>query len=239
MAQTVALDWTKTDCDGVMHQLYSELNEGKVIVQEYVMPPTCGGCWQAAQAIAPVIDDFGISHPGRVKFYATGYNNAFTCAMMQTWKTAYGLTPDVFINGASEVSYYGGMGMPTVVVLGGGYGHGVYGKWIGFGAWLIEDLRDSITVALDAANTIEEVENPGFSLFPSPASTEVNIVLNGAERIANVQVMDLSGHVVAERTHPDVANVRMDTSTLAAGAYIVRVTTTSGSLLRSPFQVTR
>ena len=239
LAQTTAMDWTKTDCDaGITHSIFSELNEGKVIVQEYAMPPSCGGCWQAAQAIAPVIDAFELSDPGRVKFYATGYNNAYTCAQMNSWKAAYSLTPSVFINGASEVSYYGGMGMPTVVVLGGGYGHGVYGKWIGFGAWLIEDLTDSIQLALDAANAIAEQEqSTGMVLYPSPAGEQVNIEVDATDRITAIDFIDLTGHMVSQHAALDGSIARIDLGTIPTGSYVVRVATASGALLRSPFQV--
>lgn len=238
-AQNVALDVTKTDCDGVLHPLYTELEEGKVIVQEYAMVTGCAGCWQAAEAIGTVVDAFEASHPGRVKFYATGYDDVYTCPQMNTWQSAYSLTPVLFTNGAAEVDYYGGMGMPTVVVLGGGAAHGVYGKWIGFGAWLAEDLTDSIQIALDAPIGIRENTSPTVALFPSPAGNVVNISLEGPDRITQVQLLDLAGRLVAQSGQLDMPTAIMDTADLPSGMYVAHITTRSGAVLRTPFQVGR
>lgn len=237
LAQSVALDVTKPDCDGVLHTLYAELEEGKVIVQEYAMITGCAGCWQAAEAIGTVVDAFEASHPGRVKFYATDYGDVSTCPQMNTWQSAHSLTPVLFTNGAAEVDYYGGMGMPTVVVLGGGAAHGVYGKWIGFGAWLAEDLTDSIQIALDAPIGIRENTSPMVSLFPSPASQVVNISLDGPDRITHVQLLDLAGRLVAQSGQLDVPTTGMDTADLPSGMYMAHIITRSGAVLRAPFQV--
>ncbi len=238
-AQSVALDVTKTDCEGVLHPLYAELEEGRVIVQEYAMVTGCAGCWQAAEAIMSVVDAFEASHPGRVEFYATGYDDVYTCPQMNTWQSAHSLTPVLFTNGAAEVDYYGGMGMPTVVVLGGGAAHGVYAKWIGFGAWLIEDLTDSIQIALDATIGIRENTSPTISLFPSPAGDVVNISLEGPDRIAQVQLLDLAGRLVAQSGQLDMPTALMDTADLPSGMYVAHIITRSGAVLRSPFQVGR
>jgi len=38
IAQTNATDFTANDCDGVSHHLFSELDNGKVVVIAWVMP---------------------------------------------------------------------------------------------------------------------------------------------------------------------------------------------------------
>jgi hypothetical protein len=64
-AQTTAMDFTQTDCDGTYHQLFSELDAGNVIILEYMML-NCAPCVTGTQAMEAVIKPYELSHPGRV-----------------------------------------------------------------------------------------------------------------------------------------------------------------------------
>ena len=47
-----AEDWTQTDCNGVEHNLFSELDAGEVVLMEIVMLDGCVPCINAAHYIA-------------------------------------------------------------------------------------------------------------------------------------------------------------------------------------------
>src|SRR6266850_1944869 len=81
-AQTTAMDWTKNDCSGTNHNLFSELDSSNVIICEYVM--TCGTCISAANYLEAIYQDYAASNPGKVKFYAIDWNASFTCSTFQS-----------------------------------------------------------------------------------------------------------------------------------------------------------
>src|SRR5256885_372150 len=85
-AQTTAMDWTKDDCNGSSHNLFTELNDGDVILCEYVM--TCGTCISAANYLEQIYQDYSVSNPGKLKFYAIDWNASFTCSTFQSWAAA-------------------------------------------------------------------------------------------------------------------------------------------------------
>lgn len=134
-AQTTAVDWSKSDCIGSSSvNLYATLDAGNVIVQEYVMM-NCSPCVTAANGLKSVVNSFAASYPGKVKIFQTSYNNSTSCTDMIDWASAGNISnTTLFISGASEISYYGGMGMPTIVVLGGGTQHKVFYKKQGYSA---------------------------------------------------------------------------------------------------------
>lgn len=60
-AQTTASDFTATDCSSMSHNLYTELNAGKVVVISWVMP--CSACVGGATAASNAVQSFATSHP--------------------------------------------------------------------------------------------------------------------------------------------------------------------------------
>ena len=91
------------------------LNDGKVVVLEYIMLG-CPSCIVATEHISQLIVPFEAAHPGRVRQYMFGFIKNYTCAQLSQWKTDNNLEGTVFEDGSSQVGYYGGMGMPTIVV---------------------------------------------------------------------------------------------------------------------------
>ncbi len=113
-AQTTAMDFTKVDCEGRSHHLFSELDSGQVVIMEFVM--TCNSCIAAGHAIEAMVMDLQAEFPGRVKWYQIAYTNSYTCATMTGFKNTNGFNSAIFDQGAALVAYYGGFGMPTVAV---------------------------------------------------------------------------------------------------------------------------
>ena len=65
--QTNATDFDATDCDGNAHNLFSELDSGKIIVIAWVMP--CGPCGTHSLPAYVSALSYSTSHPGKVLFY--------------------------------------------------------------------------------------------------------------------------------------------------------------------------
>lgn len=124
-SQTIATDFTADDCNGISHSLFTELDEGKVIVIAWVMP--CFSCIGPALAAYTAVESFGSTHPGQVKFYlADDYANT-SCASITSWAStnSMGESNAIFSKSDISMSDYGAAGMPKIVVVGCS-GHKVY-----------------------------------------------------------------------------------------------------------------
>lgn len=224
-AQTTAMDWTKDDCNGNSHNCFKELNDGNVLLCEYVM--TCGTCISAANYLEQMYQDYSASNPGKVKFYAIDWNTSFTCSSFESW--AIGLSCTLFLNGYDEVNYYGGMGMPTVVVLGGTDHHVYYSK-LGFNhSTDDQDVRDAIDAALNTTGINEtNGQLSPLDVFPNPASTSASISysLNTPSNVSldvlnmlgeKVQAVNLGQQAAGEN------NYTLNTQLLNSGLYFVQI----------------
>ncbi|HYV92380.1 MAG TPA: T9SS type A sorting domain-containing protein [Chitinophagales bacterium] len=229
--QTTAMDWTKDDCNGTNHNCFSELDSGNVLLCEYVM--TCGTCISAANYLEQIYQDYSVSDPGKVKFYAIDWNTSFTCSSFQSWATnPTQLSCTLFLNGYDEVNYYGGMGMPTIVVLGGA-DHHVYYRKLGY-SYLADDanVRAAIDEALSAVNGINENTTSATSLdaYPNPSTSFTNITysLQAASTVSfevlnvigeKIQTIDLSQQGVGEN------HFTLNTGMFNSGVYFVNINT--------------
>ncbi len=222
-SQSVARDWTKTDCDGISHNLYSELESGKVIILEYVMM-NCAPCVTAAKGMRTVVSSFKNSHPDQVWLYATGYSDEYTCEDMENWRSHNGIFSVAFTGGSADVEYYGGMGMPTVVVVGGA-SHKVYYSKQGYLPSHNAALTEAINLALAEATTdVKEESHTALpSVFPNPAEAELSISLGGyaADRLV---LVDITGREVVEQTiQSGASSAVVDTRAVVPGVYSVRL----------------
>lgn len=110
-------------------EIWNVLDSGYIVIQEYFMID-CRPCITAGKGLEKVVSSLKEKFPGKIKYYQTVYENESTAKMALKWVKENKFNPDgVFINGAEEVENYGGMGMPTIVVLGDGRRHkGFYKK---------------------------------------------------------------------------------------------------------------
>jgi hypothetical protein len=98
---------------------------------------------------------------------------------------------------------------------------------------------DGVTPAYDAVDTIERTVTVGVAennagpsglsitnIFPNPASNGQEIVVQCTQanpKQVTMQLLDLLGHVVSATYSTDDLSFHLNTSTLMAGAYIVRI----------------
>ena len=115
-AQT-ATDFTANDCDGTSHNLFTELNSGKVIVICWVMP--CSACKGPALTTQNVVNSYLTSHPHTVYMYMCDDYANTTCTSLDSWRNNNGITSaTLFSDAAINMADYGGNGMPKIVVIG-------------------------------------------------------------------------------------------------------------------------
>src|SRR5262249_20080836 len=117
IAQT-PLQISGNDCNGNPHDLFAQLDAGKAAVLFFFMY-NCGACPPPAAAVQATMNNINNSYPGMVTGYALPYTNSTTCTEVLDWCSLYGHQFVPYDSGSYQVAYYGGFGMPTVVVVGG------------------------------------------------------------------------------------------------------------------------
>jgi hypothetical protein len=230
-AQTTAMDFNRNDCNGANHHLNADLDAGNAVVLFFFMP-NCSMCPPPASKIQTMVNNVLKKYPGKVKGYAMPFNNTTNCTTVQNWVIANSLslyTP--LDSGAAQVAYYGGFGMPTVVLLGG-KNHRVMFSNVGFSTSDTTTMRDSIVALL--AGKVTGINNmsssiTSFNVYPNPASDVVNINLNMTENaILTIDVLDITGKkvmvVMNEKAYSGVISKQFSTASLPNGNYIVQVT---------------
>lgn len=197
-AQTTAKDWWRTSCDGFSHHLFDELDSQHVIVLEFVMM-NCSPCVTAANGLTDLIAPYKTTHPGRVHLYSIGFIDSYTCEDMKDWSTFNGFKHPLFVGGQSEVAYYGGMGMPTIVVVAND-SHHVFYKKQGYASSHNDAITRAINQALNIPTGIEETATAPVRIYPNPAADELHIDLPQTVRNGTVIITDLSGRQVMKTT---------------------------------------
>ncbi len=220
-AQTTTLDFTANDCSGTAHQLFADLDSGYCVIIDLVMLGGCQPCIIASHGIEDNVIP-NSSDPSRVKFYSIGYTNSITCPQMASWQTTNSFTHPVFAGMSAQTTYYGGFGMPTVIVLGGGSAHTVFYNEMGYSSTDDPSLIEAVNDALASANAVRELAPVTVAIAPNPAS---DVLIVSDVRWTKATVMDLQGRTMQRST---LNNARLDVSTLPAGLYVLRLQDADG-----------
>lgn len=243
-AQTTAMNFDILDCNSMPHNLFADLDAGKCVIIEFFMT-SCGSCITAGNRLEEMKADLLAEFPGMIKSYAFGYNNSYSCTTVNNWVTTNGFTSYPSDSGAAQVAYYGGMGMPTIVIAGGVGTHDLLSApYIGF------TTSDTVTMGADIRNFLNGVgikENNSlvnnFTLFPNPANSEVKISFNLTEsNSVKIDLIDLTGRVITNVMNESlpVGNISrtINTSSIAEGNYLVRINV-NGTISQQKLTVVR
>jgi hypothetical protein len=228
-SQTTSMDFTRADCDGVEHHLYQELNEGKVVVLEYIMLG-CSSCILATDQIKQLIEPFEASNPGRVKQYIFGFIKNYTCAQLKSWQTENDLRGTLFEDGSSQVGYYGGMGMPTIVVTAANT-HQVLYKKVGFEPSDTTAIKTAIATGLqyNPQGLGDDLSAKGVSIYPTLFTDRLNVLLPYVSS-GQLLVFDMLGKKVAIRDFEATSAFTVGGLDLKSGIYFVVLNTSDGIL---------
>lgn len=228
VGQTYATDFTAIDCNSVSHTLFTELNNGKIIVLVWIMP--CAACISDAIAAYDAVQSFAISHPGKVKMYLIDDVGNASCATLSAWASTNGVTPDAIFDNAGNLineADYGGGGMPHVVVAGG-VDHKIF-----------FNVKDGSNNEIPITNAINQAINPtginesnqsikDLQLFPSPANDKLtlNYTMNTSLDVS-VSITNIQGAVIKNISLPKQITgnhtVNIDLSYMKNGVYFLEL----------------
>ncbi len=226
-AQT-AMPLNGQDCNGISHDLIADLDAGKAVILHFFMS-NCGSCPPPAQKIQAMANNILAKNPGKITAYAMPYENTTTCAYTSSWVSSNGLSLYApYDSGAVQVAYYGGFGMPTVVLLGG-KDHKVLFSTLSFSTSDTTIMRDKILALLSGTSSLHKVQNivSTLNVFPNPANENISINIDLYES-ANVllDIIDITGKQVALVFNENVnghISKQLNTENLQNGIYLVRL----------------
>ena len=220
LSQTTATDFTVNDCDGNSHHLFSELNNGKVVVIAWVMP--CPPCATHAINAHSSVLNFETSHPNRVKYYLVDDFANTNCSAFSSWANTNGLgSTTMFSDAAISMTDYGQIGMPKVVVAGGA-NHKIYFNKNSS----TQGIDAAIIQALQATNINDDLSEIDIELFPNPSSYFLNISYNlTSYSELTLEIFNMIGQNSMEIINIYNANkgtYELDVSNLPIGTYFLK-----------------
>lgn len=227
-SQSTAMDFEQNDCSGTPHHLFSELDAGKVLVLEFIML-NCAPCIVATKALEDIVAPYEQLHPGRVAIYSVGFLNSYTCDQLNKWISNNSFDHPIFSDGESQVNYYGGMGMPTIIVLGTNE-HKVFYNGIGYTASHDALIRAAIDSALlyNPAGIGEELALSSYKVYPTVFTDR--IVYESEEYFAGTELVIFNTLGWQVQSFPVTFPGRMSilTEGLPKGIYIARLRDNQG-----------
>ena len=226
-AQTTAMQFSGLDCSGNTVDLFADLDAGKAVIVFFYMP-NCGSCPPPAKKIQAMTNNVNAIHPGMVKGYAFPFQNTTSCSYSSSWVSSNVVPFYIPMDsGATQVAYYGGMGMPTVVLLGGA-DHRVMFSTLSFSTSDTTTMKDSIMALLEpSAITNLPGAVSAFNVYPNPANdiVSINLDLNETSNLL-VDVTDIAGKQVAlilNEKQSGAITKQFNTAALPKGNYLVRL----------------
>jgi len=243
-AQTTATDFTTDDCDGVSHNLFSELDAGNVIVISWVMP--CFGCIAPSLEAYYAVQSFdtsGSPHTGRIHFYIASDDGLDACSSFNNWGASNNMPINTTFNSVDlDMDDYGNPGMPKVVVLGRSE-HTIFYNQNNQNP-TFSGVQDAIIDALSAPLAINESLSNEFeiSTYPNPVTNVLNVSYRrNQSAIINFTIVDILGKVVLSSEEKSSYSINksiksINVSALNNGNYFLEIS--SESIVESiPFVV--
>ena len=249
-AQTTAQNWTKTDCDGNTHSLFSELDSGNVVVMDFAMtyldyPGTsspCVPCSTATAMLTKLDAEYALSHPGKLRHYAMAYTNVYSCDDLSAWESNLGFSMTTMAQCSSDVKFYGGMGMPTIVVAGGP-NHKVLYKKQGFAKGDTVAIKKAIEAGFTASAGVAQnpIGRSNVWIADESGNKSLELDLTHGETLT-IEILDILGKKCATLA-TDVPfsegrrSLVLPIDRLGHGTFIARVQRRFGNVVSVPFTI--
>jgi hypothetical protein len=222
-----ATNFNCNDCNGVSHDLFAELDAGKVIVICWVMP--CGSCVGPSLTTSNVVKSFDITNPEKVFMYLVDDFANTNCTSLNSWANSNSINYAVsFSNTAIDMFDYGSPGMPKIVVVAD-VNHAVF-----YNANDVVNgtaLQAAINTAINSTTTGIGEHNEAFAsaqLFPNPSNTVSSLVFS-IDRPSDITlaIHDHLGKVVTEMSVSNLPQgeneIEINTSGLVNGIYFIKI----------------
>lgn len=225
-AQT-AVNFNCSDCAGNNHDLFTELDAGKVIVISWVMP--CASCIGPTLTASNIVQSYASSNPGQVFLYVVDDYANTNCTATNGWCNSNGITATTFSNASiNMLDYNTTPGMPKIVVLGGGTSHSVFFNEVNTAAGNAGAMQAAIDSALltSVAGPTSSVSNLTLSPNPASGSTQLNFSMNKTSDVT-VSIINQLGQTVSTPFTGEMSQgeniVPISVAELPSGIYFIQL----------------
>ncbi len=218
------------DCYGNAVDMFADLDAGKAVILHFYMPD-CGSCPPPAKKIQTMADDIMATYPGMIKAYAFPFQNSTTCEYSISW-VEDNLLPFYapMDSGATPVAYYGGFGMPTVVLLGG-TDHRIMFSTQSFVSSDTSEMADSILALFGETTSILNIPSiiSDLNLAPNPANNQFEVKANLLENgPIKIELIDITGKIILVKEVQFALTGEFvesfETNSFQSGLYMLRFT---------------
>ncbi len=98
-------------------------------------------------------------------------------------------------------------------------------------AYFFGEIRDiEFSIGAQVTHSAEQMPDAGIMIFPNPAEDQLNIRMPAGLRWEKIEMLDMRGIRVAEKSYSSGSSVSFLTSSLNPGTYIVRISTSTNIL---------
>jgi thiol-disulfide isomerase/thioredoxin len=237
-AQTTAMDFQGATAMAPCTISQRVTDSGNIVILEFFMD-SCTFCVDAAHALEAMMHTLKATYHINVVYYAIGYNNLYPKPQVANWVGVNHLRAIPMDSGKAMVNYYGGFGMPTVVILGGS-SHSVISSAAGLPAQRYRHCYRSGDVLCEwyhwhrPCHSYPIVES---SIYPNPVSEKATIKMDiPAPTFLHIAIADMGGQAIMTTSEQPTAAgpymTTLDVSTLPRGIYLVTITTDGRSASR-------
>lgn len=242
-------DWTKTDCDGVEHNLYAELDSGSVVIMDFAMTfmggnTVCPPCSTASAALERIKAHYDSTNLGKVHHYAMSYSDSYDCDNMNRWKEQCGFVDPCFPQCEADVkASYGSAGMPLIIVVGPN--HTMLKKITSWSASGSPTNEASVRSAIDKGLAEQSLAVK----LPVTMNEQIQLRMSGSNQFElnvrqpeslTIEVFDVLGKVCATLAENIVfpsGQSLLRLPALTKGPYLARVCSKDHQVISFPFSV--
>jgi hypothetical protein len=235
IGQSVATDFTVTECSGMEYSLFSKLDQGKIVVLAWVMP--CFSCIVDPVEAYAITLSYEESNPDMIDFIIVDDYANTSCGSLTSWVEQYAMDNAlVIVNSAVSMDDYGVHGMPKIVLLAG-LGHQVYynenSSIQGFQAALDLAISENEgTVGLEDSSVQDYIE---ITSFPNPTNDFLNVsyYLHQSASVS-IRIIDALGAQVLLDIKPGMKSsgkneVLLNITSLKNGEYFLQISSEKGT----------
>lgn len=217
------------DCSGTLHNLFNELDSGKVVILNWVMP--CWGCIGPTQTSYDVAQSFSSSHPGKVLYYLLDDYGNTSCATLGNWVSSniIGNKMKRFSDSTIHWSDFGAYSMPKIVVVGSD--HQIYYNDLGAGTAAQQDIQAAVNAAL-GISSVESLDRAFDFAVVQTGTNAISVqVESSVPTNTTVEVFNVWGMLVALTTanQSDLHRMEVHMRNANSGIYFIRLNTFGGS----------
>lgn len=237
-AQT-APDIAAPDCHGTIHDIYDELDAGKIIVIGWTMP--CSACVPPLLDVHNAVVNYAISNPGIIEYWINDDYGNTNCLVLEGWCQNNGISFfELFSTTELPMSAFGSDGMPKVVVMACEshtvyYNVDDYPSGAGVSAAIDQallDLSNGCVSSVSENNLAESVQ-----IYPNPASDLLYINCGHLNQFESVNVYNMLGEAQAVSLEENSdAKIEIQIENLSEGMYFIEIIG-ENEIVKKNFQV--